>query len=154
MSLDEHLTELDQRMIELLESAKRNNQEMEASTVEREREMQEYQDKLERQADQLRMRINTYERDREALEREKILLDEKKNLLETEEIHIQMLWQQPRESNEGEAQRILDCVADLEAHKEALRQREEDIQRKEAEITAILKAWKERQKNWTKGKKK
>lgn len=138
----------------MFESAKRYNQETEASAAEWEREMQEYQDKFERQADQLRMRINTYERDREALEREKILLDEKKNLLETEEIHIQMLWQQPRESNEGEAQRILDCVADLEAHEEALRQREEDIQRKEAEITAILKAWKERQKNWTKGRKK
>jgi hypothetical protein len=60
-------------------------------------------------------------------------------LLEKEEIHIQTLRQQPRDSNEGEAQRILDCVADLEAHEEALRQREEDIQRKEAEITAILK---------------
>lgn len=138
----------------MLESAKRYHQEMEASAAEREREMQEYQDKLERQAHQLQMRISTYERGREALEREKILLDGKKNLLETEEIHIQTLRQQPRESNEGEAQRILDCVADLEAHEEALRQREEDIQRKEAEITAILKAWKERQKNWTKGRKK
>jgi hypothetical protein len=107
-------------MIELLESTKRYNQEMEASTVEREREMQEYQDKLERQADQPHMHLSTYERDREALEREKILLDEKKNFLEKEEIHIQKLRQQSRESNEGESGRILGCVAVLEAHEEAI----------------------------------
>ena len=67
------------------------------------------------------------EKERESLEGEKASCAEQWSLIKKEKQNVELFRKRSRDSSEGEAQRILDCISELEDHEEALREREEEI---------------------------
>ena len=143
---DERRMEKDQalfskRVLDSEEATKQRTRELEskeASIAAKRKEIDETTRNLDEEAEQLRICKRQLDKERESLEGEKASCAEQWALIEKEKQNVELFRKRSRDSSEGEAHRILECISELEDHEEALREREEEIVGKEKEIAATL----------------